>query len=196
MTTLLAPVRLSPVPPASVEIKNMNTSGELLNLSIIGMPKHYEKQGSSKIMKRNHTICLFDASIKLQKAIIYGIPVEKIPIKTYENYTVLRLVPRWNSNISRSLTDLVKIRTLFVRSFFHSLRRTSKALNRSFSKRMKNKMEFKAAYRPFTTVFSLHHRSSILGYVSFRESYFGQVSIPGSLCDKECIRVTCSTDKF
>jgi hypothetical protein len=44
ITTLLAPVRLSPVPPASVEIKNMNTSGELLNLSIMGMPKHYEKK--------------------------------------------------------------------------------------------------------------------------------------------------------
>ena len=47
ITTLLAPVRLSPVPPASVETKNMNTSGELLNLSIMGMPKHHEKQGSS-----------------------------------------------------------------------------------------------------------------------------------------------------
>ena len=37
-STLFAAVKLSPVPPASVEIKKMKTSGSLLNLSIIGMP--------------------------------------------------------------------------------------------------------------------------------------------------------------
>ena len=34
ITALLAPVRLRPVPSASVEIKNMNTSGELLNFKL------------------------------------------------------------------------------------------------------------------------------------------------------------------
>ena len=38
MTTLFAPTRFNPVPPASVEIKKIHVSGFLWNLSIIGIP--------------------------------------------------------------------------------------------------------------------------------------------------------------
>jgi hypothetical protein len=38
MTTLFAPTRFNPVPPASVEIKKIHVSGFLWNRSIMGMP--------------------------------------------------------------------------------------------------------------------------------------------------------------
>ena len=50
MTTLLAPVRFKPVPPASVEMTKMNTSGSLLNLSIIGIPDIYVRSSPRKII--------------------------------------------------------------------------------------------------------------------------------------------------
>ena len=39
MTTLFAPTRFNPVPPASVEIKKIHVSGSLWNLSIMGIPR-------------------------------------------------------------------------------------------------------------------------------------------------------------
>lgn len=52
ITTLLALVKFSPVPPASVEIRNTKTPGSLLNLSIIGMP-YVMPEYKSELLQRN-----------------------------------------------------------------------------------------------------------------------------------------------
>ena len=89
ITTLLAPVRLSPVPPANVEIKNMNISGELLNLSIMGMPIHHERHAHIVQEKGTYDLFVWYLPQASRSNNLYSKPVEKCLPKTEKSITVL-----------------------------------------------------------------------------------------------------------
>lgn len=137
MTTLFAPVRFKPVPPANVEIRKMKMSGFSWNSSIIGIPSG-SNSNKYKENEKNEWAKTYAQPLRPTH------PVEgnrslnngqgKISCNPCFAMMYRLLFLRWNASIRNNLIDLVKIKTLLVESWCHSWRRFSNILEFYISK--------------------------------------------------------------
>lgn len=116
------PVRFNPVPPARVEMRKIKISGSEWNLSIIGIPLGK----FNKLDSMRKKVSAYDQVVWCFRPVSRTHNLNEImsPI-IYRRRVDPRCAFKWNSSISINLTDLVKIRILFVGSFFHSLSNNS-----------------------------------------------------------------------